>query len=91
MTDRNQIGRLTKLGIGDFELADEVKRRQDDLVERLKANMWFRNRSNTLAHCTTNHCSSQNESRFARCLIGGAGYRTFLQPTAAKKGHWNHS
>ena len=58
MIDRNQLRRITKLGIGDFESADEVKRRQDDLVQRLKANMWFRNRSNALAHCTTDHCGS---------------------------------
>ena len=79
MTDRNQIRRLTKLGIGDFELADEVKRRQDDLVERLKANMWFRNRSNTLAHCTTNHCSS------AKCVevCAFADWRRRLQDIPA--------
>ena len=62
MTDRNQIWRITTLGIGDFELADAVKRRQDDLRERLKANMWFRNRSKALAQCTTSHCGS------AKCL-----------------------
>ena len=58
MTDRNQLRRITKLGIGQFELADEVKRRQDDLLERLKANMWFRNRSKALARCTADHCGT---------------------------------
>ena len=58
MTDRNQLRRITKLGIGQFESADEVKRRQDDLLERLKANMWFRNRSKALARCTADHCGT---------------------------------
>ena len=58
MIDRNQIWRITKFGIGDFELAEDVKRRQDDLVERLKANTWCRKRSNALAHCTSDQCGS---------------------------------
>jgi hypothetical protein len=58
MADRNQLRRIAKLGIEGFESTDEVKRRQDDLLERLKANMWFRNKSKQLAHCTTDRCGS---------------------------------
>ena len=58
MIDKNQLWRIRKLGIRDFELVDEVKRRQDDLLERLKDNMWFRNRSKALAHCRADHCGS---------------------------------
>ena len=57
MTDSNKIRRITKLGIRDFKSADEVQRRQDDLLERLKPNMWFRNKSKTLARCTTGYCA----------------------------------
>ena len=57
MTDSDKIRRITKLGIGDFKSADEVQGRQDDLLERLKPNMWFRNKSKTLARCTTGHCA----------------------------------
>lgn len=58
MTDGKLFGRITRLGIGDFELADEVKCRQDDLRERLKTNAWFGNKSRALARCTTGHCGS---------------------------------
>ena len=57
MTNSNKIRRITKLGIRDFDSADEVQRRQDDLLQRLKPNMWFRNKSKTLARCTKDHCA----------------------------------
>jgi len=47
MTNSNKIRRITKLGIADFESADEVQRRQDDLLERLKPNMWCQQKQNT--------------------------------------------
>jgi hypothetical protein len=56
MIDSNKIRRINKLDIGEFESADEVQRRQDDLLERLKPNMWFRNKSKALARCTTGRC-----------------------------------
>jgi hypothetical protein len=79
MIDKNQIQRISKLGIRDFESADEVKGRQDELLERLKANMWFRNRSEALAHCTADHCGS------AKCVevCGFADWRRRLEEIPA--------
>jgi hypothetical protein len=59
MTGGKQLARIGKLGIGDLESADEVKRRQDDVLDRLKANAWFRNKSKALAHYRTDHCGSE--------------------------------
>lgn len=59
MTDKNQIWRIAKLDISDFETPREVQRRQDDLITRLKPNAWFRSKGKELAHCTTDHCGSE--------------------------------
>jgi hypothetical protein len=79
MTDSDKIRRITKLGIGDFESTDEVQRRQDDLLERLKPNMWFRNKSKTLVRCTTGHCAG------AKCVevCAFADWRRRLQEIPA--------
>ena len=91
MTDRNQLRRITKLGIGQFESADEVKRRQDDLLERLKANMWFRNRSKALARCTADHCGSCKMRRSLRVRRLAAPIRANTSGLSAdEKDRWPH-
>ena len=58
MTDKNQIRRIARLDISDFETPREVQRRQDDLITRLKPIAWFRSRANALARCTTDRCGA---------------------------------
>lgn len=55
MTER-EIRHIRKLGISNFETADDVGRRQADLLERLKSNAWFRGLRGPLQRCTAYRC-----------------------------------
>jgi hypothetical protein len=53
----DRLDNLRKLGIKDFESADAVQQRHDDLRERLKSNAFFRTVRDSLGQCTASSCA----------------------------------
>lgn len=51
-----QLARIAGLGAFVFENVDEVRRRQTDLLERLKSNAWFRSLRAKLQRCRPERC-----------------------------------
>jgi|SRR5581483_6708594 len=51
------LDNLRNLGIKDFESADSVQRRQDDLRQRLKSNAFLRTVRDSLGQCTESSCA----------------------------------
>jgi hypothetical protein len=52
----NEIRHIDALGISNLENAGVIRRRQADMLERLKSNGWFRHLRGPLQQCTADRC-----------------------------------
>jgi hypothetical protein len=57
MTEK-EIRRIDALGISNSEKADVIRRRQADMLERLKSNAWFRHLRGRLQLCDEERCGN---------------------------------
>src|SRR4249919_2660515 len=62
MNIKNQLHRVAKLGITEFESTTNVKDRQTDMLRRLERSKIDPGQYASLADCQSNHCS------YKKCL-----------------------
>lgn len=76
----DNIRRINKLGISNFETADHVGRRQADLLDRMQSNAWFSRRRGQLQHCTADRCGGDKCAEV--CAFGDWRRRLHQIPAA---------
>ena len=79
MTEK-EIRRIDALGISNLEKADVIRRRQEDMLERLKSNAWFRHLRGPLQRCDEERCG--NNRCVEVCAFADWRRRQLLIPAA---------